>query len=77
MIADMFFVRRDAEIEDDWRPRAFVAWAGGSLVAFAVENLVPQYSTALSAFIAGFVCYLVVSAGTATKRGIPVQTAKL
>jgi cytosine permease len=77
MIADMFFVRRDAEIEDDWRPRAFVAWAGGSLVAFAVENLAPQYSTALSAFIAGLVCYLVVSAGTATKRGIPIQTAKL
>ena len=77
VIADMYFVRRDAEIDADWRPRAFVSWGVGSLVAFVVENLAPQFSTALSAFIAGFICYLAVSAGTWTKRGIPAQPAKL
>ena len=76
VIADMFFVRPDAEIDADWRPRAFLAWGGGSLVAFAVENLAPQYSTALAAFIAGFLCYLAVSVGTVSKPRSPVQPAK-
>ena len=76
VLADMFFVRRGAETDADWRPRAFLAWAGGSLVAFAVENLAPQYSTALSAFVAGFVCYLAFSIGSVSKTGSPVQPAK-
>ena len=55
---------------------AFLAWGAGSLVAFAVENLAPQYSTALAAFIAGFLCYLAVSVGTVSKPRSPVQPAK-
>ena len=77
VIADLFIVRPAAEIEADWRPRALIAWGAGSLVAFGVENLAPQYSTALSAFIAGGLCYLALSFGTASKTGNRIQPAKL
>lgn len=76
VIADLFFIRPAAEIDADWRPRAFIAWGVGSLVAFGVENLAPQYSTALSAFIAGGLCYLALSLGTASNSGNRIQPAK-
>lgn len=60
IIADLYFVRPHATIESDWRPRAFIAWAVGSLVAFGVENFAPQFSTAIAAFIAGGACYLLL-----------------
>lgn len=60
IIADMYFVRPQAEIEADWRPRAFFAWAFGSLIAFGVEHYAPQLSTAVAAFIAGGACYLLM-----------------
>lgn len=60
IIADMYFVRPQAEIEADWRPRAFFAWAFGSLIAFGVEQYAPQLSTAVAAFIAGGACYLLM-----------------
>ena len=76
VLADLFFVRPGAVIDADWRPRAFMAWIVGSLVAFAVETFAPQLSTAVCAFIAGGLCYLVLSAGTA-KRSVPaVSTAQ-
>lgn len=76
VIADLFIVRPAAEIDADWRPQTFIAWGVGSLVAFGVENLAPQYSTALSAFIAGGLCYLALSFGTASKSGNRIQPAK-
>ena len=76
VIADLFLIRPAAEIDADWRPRAFIAWGVGSLVAFGVENLAPQYSTALSAFIAGGLCYLALSLGTASNSGNRIQPAK-
>lgn len=60
IIADLYFVRPNASIDADWRPRAFIAWAVGSLVAFGVENFAPQLSTAIAAFIAGGACYLLM-----------------
>jgi cytosine permease len=60
IIADLYFVRPQATIEADWRPRAFAAWAVGSLVAFGVENFAPQLSTAIAAFVAGGAFYLVL-----------------
>lgn len=62
VIADMFFVRRHAAIGSDWRASAFISWGVGSLVAFLVENTAPHLSTAISAFVAGGLCYLLVSA---------------
>ena len=63
MIADLYFVRPGADIVADWRPKAFIAWAAGSLVAYGVETFVPQFSTAVSAFVAAGVCYLALGAG--------------
>lgn len=60
IIVDMYFVRPNAIIDADWRPRAFIAWACGSLVAFGVENFAPQFSTAIAAFIAGGACYFLL-----------------
>ena len=62
VIADMFFVRRHAEIGSDWRASAFISWGVGSLVAFVVEKTAPYLSTAISAFLAGGLCYLLISA---------------
>jgi cytosine permease len=66
MIADLYFVRPGARIEADWRGVAFIAWAVGSLVAYGVETLAPQYSTAVSAFVAAGICYFALSAGKAS-----------
>ncbi len=66
MIADLYFVRPGARIEADWRGIAFIAWAVGSLVAYGVETFAPQFSTALSAFVAAGVCYFALSAGKAS-----------
>jgi cytosine permease len=62
IIADLYFVRPNAVIAADWRPKAFIAWGAGSLVAFGVENFAPQLSTALAAFVVGGVCYLLLGA---------------
>ena len=67
MIADLYFVRPQAQIDTDWRPKAFIAWGVGSAVAFGVENFAPQLSTALAAFIAGGACYLVLGASERAK----------
>ena len=61
IIADLYFVRPGAEIGANWRPRAFAAWFIGSLVAYGVETYAPQLSTAIAAFIAGGLGYLVLS----------------
>jgi len=73
MLADLYYVRPGAPIQADWRPRAFIAWAVGSLVAYVVETFAPQFSTAVSAFIAGGICYLALSAG-ATVPARPAVT---
>ena len=74
VLADLFFVRRNADIDSDWRPPAFIAWLVGSLVAFGVEKLAPQYSTALSAFIAGFLCYLAIGARSSAGSAQPARS---
>jgi cytosine permease len=65
MIADLYFVRPGAAIEADWRAKAFIAWAVGSLVAYLVETRAPQVSTAISAFIVAGICYFAISLRTA------------
>lgn len=76
VLADLFFVRPGAGIDVDWRPRAFIAWIVGSLVAYAVETFAPQLSTAISAFVAGGLCYLLLSAGTAKQGTTAVSSAR-
>jgi cytosine permease len=61
ILADLYFIRPGAQIHANWRPRAFVAWFIGSLVAYGVETYMPSLSTAISAFIAGGVGYFLLS----------------
>ena len=65
LIADLYFVRPGAAIGADWRPRAFIAWGVGSLVAYATETMAPQLSTAVAAFIAAGICYVALHLGSA------------
>ena len=61
MIVDLYFVRPGATTERDWRARAFIAWGVGSLVAYGVETMAPQFSTAISAFVAAGLCYFLIN----------------
>lgn len=76
MIADLYFVRPGAGIATDWRPTAFIAWAVGSLVAYGVETFAPQFSTAVSAFVAAGLCYLAIALGRQTVGTPAVPAAK-
>lgn len=67
ILADMYFVRPGAEIKANWRPRAFIAWFIGSLVAYGVETYAPSLSTAISAFIAGGGSYFILSKTAAAR----------
>ena len=57
ILMDQYLLRRGVALDRDWRPRAFVAWAIGSAVAFGVDTYMPELSTALSAGIVAAVAY--------------------
>jgi cytosine permease len=61
ILVDQYVLRRDADIDRDWRGAAFVAWGIGSLVAFAVEFNAPELSTAICAGLAGGIAYAAIS----------------
>jgi cytosine permease len=61
ILVDQYVFRKGAEIDQDWRPSAFIAWGAGSLVAGVVEFYAPYLSTAISAALAGGIAYAVVS----------------
>ncbi len=68
ILVDQYVARRDSEIDRDWRGTAFVAWAIGSAVAFAVEFMAPELSTAICAALAGGIAYGVISTVAEPKR---------
>ena len=76
IIADLYFVRPGAAIAGDWRPRAFIAWAIGSAVAYVVETFAPQFSTAVSAFVAGGAAYFLLSLGATAPAAPGLTPAK-
>ena len=57
ILVDQYLTRGDAPASEDWRPTAFLAWAAGSIVAFAVEELAPEYCTAISAAVVAGLAY--------------------
>jgi len=61
ILVDQYLMRGDGEANEDWRPIAFLAWAAGSIVAFAVEKLAPEYCTAISAAVVAGVAYWILS----------------
>ncbi|MBO1924841.1 cytosine permease [Thiomicrorhabdus sp. 6S3-12] len=60
ILLDQYLMRKDSEIDTDWRPKAFIAWAIGSVAAFIVEKSFPGLSTAVSSFIIGGLAYWVI-----------------
>ncbi|MDQ6437523.1 cytosine permease [Mesorhizobium sp. LHD-90] len=60
ILVDQYLFRRTSEIDRDWRPSAFIAWAFGSAVALVVEFYAPHLSTAISAMLAGGIAYAVL-----------------
>ncbi len=67
ILVDQYVVRKDSDIDADWRGSAFVAWICGSVVAFIVETSAPEWSTAISAAIVGGVVYYGISLATQAK----------
>jgi len=63
ILVDLLVIRKNAQIDVDWRPTAFVAWAIGSAVAVVVEFWVPSLSTAISAGVVGGLAYWAISRG--------------
>lgn len=61
ILVDQYLHRRNAEIDRDWRPSAFIAWGIGSLVAIAVEFYAPYLSTAIFAGLAGGISYALIN----------------
>ncbi|QPF87281.1 cytosine permease [Bradyrhizobium genosp. L] len=61
ILVDQYLLRADAQADVDWRAKPFVAWGIGSLCAFAVENLMPGLSTAVSAALVAGIVYLVIA----------------
>ena len=62
VLVDQYLTRAGVQTTEEWRPMAFVAWAAGSIVAFAVEKLAPEYCTAISAAVVAGVVYFALSA---------------
>ena len=61
ILVDQYIIRKDSEMDTDWRGGALFSWACGSVVAFVVEKNMPEWSTAISAGIVGGVVYLIIS----------------
>ncbi|MDG6773747.1 cytosine permease [Thiomicrorhabdus sp. ZW0627] len=72
ILIDQYLMRKDSEIDTDWRPKAFIAWAIGSVAAFIVEKSFPGLSTAVSSFIIGGAAYWVIMSTSAEKVAAPV-----
>ena len=65
VLVDQYVSRIGHPTSEEWRGSAFLAWAIGSVVAFGVDKLAPQLSTALSAAIVAGVAYWIICAMTA------------
>lgn len=68
ILVDQYLARKNAEIDRDWRPTAFIAWVIGSAVAVIVEFYLPHFSTAISAALAGGIAYAALSLRASPER---------
>lgn len=68
ILVDQYLLRTDAQADVDWRARPFMAWGIGSLCAFAVENLLPGLSTAISAALVAGIVYLAIAREPSAKK---------
>jgi len=70
ILVDQYVLRPNAQIEADWRPQAFTAWAIGSVCAFIVEEWMPYLSTAISAAVVASVAYYVIAKSRSTSMAL-------
>ncbi|WP_050400098.1 purine-cytosine permease family protein [Bradyrhizobium embrapense] len=69
ILVDQYLLRTEARADVDWRAKPFIAWGIGSLCAFAVENLMPGLSTAISAaLVAGIVYGAIARVDASTEK---------
>ncbi|WP_054313181.1 cytosine permease [Mesorhizobium sp. 1M-11] len=68
ILVDQYLARKNAEIDRDWRPTAFIAWIIGSAVAVIVEFYLPHFSTAISAALAGGIAYAALALRPSPER---------
>ncbi|MGY4427379.1 cytosine permease [Bradyrhizobium sp. JR6.1] len=69
ILVDQYLLRTGARADVDWRAKPFIAWGIGSLCAFAVENLMPGLSTAISAaLVAGIVYGAIARVESSTEK---------
>src|SRR5580693_9107599 len=61
ILVDQYLFRPDSQIDADWRPEAFIAWAVGSICAFIVEEKMPFLSTAISAALVASIVYYAIA----------------
>ena len=71
ILVDHYVLHGQGRTDADWHPKPFVAWGAGSLCAFAVENLMPGLSTAISAAVVAGVCYFVIARAEAPQAAVP------
>jgi cytosine permease len=67
ILVDQYVARPNSEMAADWRGGAFVAWACGSVVAFFVDSMAPQWSTAISAALVGGIVYWGICVATRSR----------
>lgn len=71
ILVDQYLTRSGVIAMEEWRPSAFAAWAAGSIAAFAVEKLAPEYCTAISAaVVAGLVYWGLCAFGPKTSPAL-------
>jgi cytosine permease len=61
ILVDQYLIRPNAQIDADWRPEAFIAWAIGSVCAFIVEERMAFLSTAISAALVASIAYYAIA----------------
>ena len=65
ILVDQYLFRPNSQIDADWRPQAFIAWAMGSVCAFIVEEWLPYLSTAISAAVVASIVYVIAKSTSA------------
>jgi cytosine permease len=70
ILIDQYLFRPNSQIDADWRPQAFIAWAMGSVCAFIVEEWFPYLSTAISAAVVAGVAYYLIAKSTSTRMAL-------
>lgn len=68
VLVDQFLFEADIETDSDWHWRPFLAWAIGSIVGLIVQFEASYASTAICAFLAGAISYLIICLVTGTGR---------